>query len=635
MATPSETLRLDIQAAGPGDTITLDPNDSPFSVVTLAKIECSTPITGAAGYTIDGAGSTINDTRIYQNNIDGPAPGTVTNLTLDYLSAAANKTAILRASQGTYDLTNVNITGNHSGWAGNGGVYMSLNSQTPNNVASPPSTAELNLTNVNVSVKGQTGFTPTSGGTAFLQSWNNSAGVNITGSTFDEAGFRNSFHFATFSGTSSPPATLLGEYNITDSTFTRSSNSTVRSRGNVLESVKATFDGTNTFENGSFLDISGNVNQITFAPGSQINFNNIPADGYGIRVSETSPSGQSLLGTAVTAGAMFEFIGSGLPLKYVNSADGSFTTLPAGIGTQYNINGQTVSGLIAGGQGNDTINGNNTSDWINGDSGNDFIDGKSGADILLGGLGNDTIIGGAGNDTLNGGDGIDTISFAGGTGVTVNLAAGTATGQGIDTFSNFENLIGTNSADTLTGDANANYIDGGASGDTIDGGAGDDTIDGGAGADSIIGGTGNDSLNGGTGNSIDTINGGIGNDTIIGGQGNDLLTGGAGIDTFAYTATSPAEGNDTITDFLAGTDFLAFSKIPFGNLPFGTLNAANFQSGAGLTQATTPANTPTFVFNTTTSQLIYDLNGGTAGGTSNIAILTGVTSLSNTNITIF
>lgn len=661
MATPSELLRLAIQAAGPSDTITLDPNDSPFSVVTLAKIECSTPITGAAGYTIDGAGSVIEDTRIYQNNIDGPAPGTVTNLTLNYTSAAANTTAILRATKGTYNISNSEFNGTHSGWAGNGGVYMSLNSQTPNNNSTPPSTAQLNLTNVNVNVTGQAGFTGTtgsSGGTAFLQSWNNSGGVKIMNGNFDESGYRNSFHFATFSNTATPPTTanLLGTYEITNTTFFRAdlTKQTRRSRGNVLESVKATL-GAVVFNDGAFLDISGRADSVKFASMTQNYFDTIDG-GFGIRLSETSPSGQTLTGLPDTTGAFLNFTGPGLALKYVNPNNGQSKTLTGG---SFNINGSGFSTLTAGGQGNDTLTGDAASNWMSGDAGNDNINGADGADYLLGGEGddtinggagtssgndtidggngndslsggdgndsilggdgNDTLIGGAGSDHLSGGAGIDTLSYSTSSlGQTVNLATNTASGGQAagDVISGFENLIGGSSVDNLTGDDNANFIDGGSSGDTINGGLGDDTLLGSAGNDTLIGGGGND-----------RIDGGSQNDSIIGGDGMDTLTGGANNDSFVYN--SPTEGQDVITDFaVSGTsqDSFRFRSAAFGGIAVGTLTSANFNSTSN----------PTFLYNGVSGVLSYDSDGTNGPNAAvNIATLQGTPALTEARITIF
>jgi Ca2+-binding RTX toxin-like protein len=53
----------------------------------------------------------------------------------------------------------------------------------------------------------------------------------------------------------------------------------------------------------------------------------------------------------------------------------------------------------------------------------------------------------------------------------------------------------------------------------------------------------------------DTISGTSGNDTIFGGAGNDTMSGGAGNDTFVFRANL---GQDTVTDFVAGSDVLEF-----------------------------------------------------------------------------
>ncbi len=63
----------------------------------------------------------------------------------------------------------------------------------------------------------------------------------------------------------------------------------------------------------------------------------------------------------------------------------------------------------------------------------------------------------------------------------------------------------------------------------------------------IGGGSNTDVLFGYGGN--DTLNGGAGNDHLTGGAGNDVLTGGPGDDTFHFRF---GDGNDTITDFVAG-----------------------------------------------------------------------------------
>ena len=118
---------------------------------------------------------------------------------------------------------------------------------------------------------------------------------------------------------------------------------------------------------------------------------------------------------------------------------------------------------ITGTPGNDTLNGTGGDDVLCGLGGNDTLDGGGGDDILLGGPGSDTLRGGAGRDTA---------SFEGSTApVTVDLTAGTASGEGGDTLSDVEGVIGSPQADSITGDAGANTLDGGGGDDTIMGGA--------------------------------------------------------------------------------------------------------------------------------------------------------------------
>jgi Ca2+-binding RTX toxin-like protein len=194
------------------------------------------------------------------------------------------------------------------------------------------------------------------------------------------------------------------------------------------------------------------------------------------------------------------------------------------------------------GSGNDTVTANNDGDTLNGGAGND---------TLIGGTGNDTINGGPGNDTLVGGDGTDLATYAGAaSGVTVSLAiqdghtSQTTGGAGADVLSGFENLMGSDSGDTLKGDDNANVIQGGLGNDDLYGGSGADRLDGGGGNDTLHGNKGDDALLGGTGN--DTLYGGDGNDVLDGGTGTNALngangasgTGGGFSDTAGYLSSA-------------------------------------------------------------------------------------------------
>lgn len=210
---------------------------------------------------------------------------------------------------------------------------------------------------------------------------------------------------------------------------------------------------------------------------------------------------------------------------------------------------------------------------------------------LTGNAKNNLIWGGDGNDDMDGGDGTDTLSYTDSlSGVTIVLKGKTlSTGIGGaadgDTFKNFENIIGSDFADTLTGDAGDNVLDGGLGIDVMTGGKGNDTyvVDNSSddvieetngGVDLVeasisydlslhtnlenltltgssnINGIGNDLdnivigndginvLNGGKGN--DTLKGGAGNDTLEGGDGDDILDGGGGTDSL-----TGGKGNDS------------------------------------------------------------------------------------------
>ena len=219
------------------------------------------------------------------------------------------------------------------------------------------------------------------------------------------------------------------------------------------------------------------------------------------------------------------------------------------------ITGGPDADTLFGDAGDDTILGNagagdtnDVGDVIFGGVGNDVLDGWVGDDVLYGRGGNDVLIGAAGNDFLQGngdddsyigGDGIDTVSFELSlAGVTADLTAGTASGEGSDTFSGVENLIGSSKGDDLSGDANANVIEGLVGADTIRGEAGDDSLFGGAGKDVIDGDDGDDFLKGGSGSDIlngelgeDVVQGSSGKDTLYGGQGDDELFGQKGKDS--------------------------------------------------------------------------------------------------------
>ena len=191
-------------------------------------------------------------------------------------------------------------------------------------------------------------------------------------------------------------------------------------------------------------------------------------------------------------------------------------------------------------------------------------------------------MGGADADVLNGGDGNDTASYetsAGGVTVTINSTASGWDAAG-DILTNFENLTGSNFADTLTGDGGANTLKG------LDGN--------------------------------DQLFGLLGNDTLYGGSGLNNMTGGSGNDTFVIDASALTEGLalvDIIADFTpgAGNDILDLSDL----LASLGANAPTTDADAGLAVNVTVSGG--------TAHVYVDDNGTASGGVMHeVATLTGI-----------
>lgn len=134
----------------------------------------------------------------------------------------------------------------------------------------------------------------------------------------------------------------------------------------------------------------------------------------------------------------------------------------------------------------------------------------------------------------------------------------------------------------------------------------------------------------------DTLVGGAGADVITGGGGSDQLTGGAGADQFKFDQAPGTSNLDTITDFVCGTDKLLLSLKVYKALgtKAGAVTSAQFVQGASLTNGQDA--TDRLVFNTSNSTLYYDADGSaTAQSGVAIAVLTGITSLSATDLLIY
>ncbi len=245
------------------------------------------------------------------------------------------------------------------------------------------------------------------------------------------------------------------------------------------------------------------------------------------------------------------------------------------------------------------------------------FEGVGGIDVMRGGAGNDTMVGGSGTDFVDFSDASN--------GVFVSLFSGEATGNGYDTFSNVEGVIGSSFGDSLNGNNGDNIFYGGGGADVIYAYDGNDVIMDGAGADTVFGGVGNDTIVAGADGNVDVYNGGSGfdvvdysgmsgaisvdfisggvqgsgardqltsieqvvgtsfNDSFVGGKGDDNFVGGAGNDVFnggrGYDVMTGGAGADTFVfhsvDVLSGqikygfdtiTDFGAGDRLDFDDL---------------------------------------------------------------------
>ena len=216
--------------------------------------------------------------------------------------------------------------------------------------------------------------------------------------------------------------------------------------------------------------------------------------------------------------------------------------------------------------------------------GTDVVTGSAADNVITLGAGNDTFNASRGQDAVSGGPGIDTLGLGATAGGTFRLfdngpqslaflaLPGTG-GTGTLEASGFENVDGSNLADTITGNLLDNRLLGRNGDDFLLGAAGDDTLIGGNDNDRLRGGGGNDIIDGGNG--IDTAdyfggssnvtvnlnvtgaqNTGQGVDTltsienIIAGDGNDVLTGNGGANFLVGNGgddtLSGGGGNDTL-----------------------------------------------------------------------------------------
>jgi len=216
--------------------------------------------------------------------------------------------------------------------------------------------------------------------------------------------------------------------------------------------------------------------------------------------------------------------------------------------------------------GDDVILGSYARDQIDGGAGNDTICGLGNADTLVGGPGDDRLFGGLddyyvpddgyagdilvpgpGNDVVDLGDdpasatvddvdrpaAYDRVVFEDAPGpVTVDLSAGTATGEGTDTIvvpTYSGGIVGSAHDDVLTGTNAPDRIRGGGGDDRIRALDGDDEIEPGTGDDVVRGGEGSDFIFS-PDNGRDRFRGDDGQDFVEARGSGSAIGGGAGDD---------------------------------------------------------------------------------------------------------
>ena len=182
-----------------------------------------------------------------------------------------------------------------------------------------------------------------------------------------------------------------------------------------------------------------------------------------------------------------------------------------------------------------------------------------------------------GNDNIIGNGQTQIAFFAATNGVTVDLGAGSADGDGSvghDTFTGVNSVFGSNFNDIISGDANSNVLYGSGGNDRLDGRSGDDLL---------FGGTGSGTFAYQTGGGADTIG------DFNAGQGDLIdLTGVVGVHDLANVqAISTQIGADTVIDFGGGNKLtlsnVALADLVAGDFVFNTDNAPAIAGDLSLT----------------------------------------------------
>jgi Ca2+-binding RTX toxin-like protein len=263
---------------------------------------------------------------------------------------------------------------------------------------------------------------------------------------------------------------------------------------------------------------------------------------------------------------------SSAPATAVTTCDGRVPTIVAVAGTP-----------TTGTPGNDVILGTELGDVIDGGAGDDVVCGLDGRDTLIGGPGDDRLLGGLdgeyfpedsyegdllvpgpGDDFVDLGDDpqsglgsydgpgeYDRVSYRDAAGpVSVNLSAGTATGEGVDTIVvplHSGGIIGSAFNDALVGSEVADTIQAGGGDDFVDGRAGDDVLE-----PDRVGPQSLQAYDRTLAPGDDTVRGGDGSENVFSQLGRDRIYGDDGRDYVEADGRGSKVGGGTGRDFLRG-----------------------------------------------------------------------------------
>ncbi|RXZ38982.1 calcium-binding protein [Oxalobacteraceae bacterium CAVE-383] len=401
-------------------------------------------------------------------------------------------------------------------------------------------------------------------------------------------------------------------------------------------------------------DLGGGVWSIPVVSGQrdyaiQIEYTTVPANPqtpihqqFSMEFDVTMTTADGIVNLSQVKQFVVKDVNSANDLTFIDSTTGeSVYVLPAQ-GNSHIVHAGDAGVTIIGSNANDFLFGGAGADTINGGTGNTYLEGGGGADHLNGGVGgintagytlsatgvtvdlvagtgtggdaqgdtltniqnvigsthNDIIVASAAANNINGGGhdsiGGDTVSYAGsGTGVIIDLAAGTGTGGNAagDKLTGIQNVIGSDHNDTFFGSSEGNAFDGGLhdlnGANTVS--YANDTSGTGA-IVNLATGHGSGAAAGDSYVNIQNIIGTAFNDTFIDGAGANRYDGGVGgNDTVDYSNAGAGVTVNFVTghgagDIAEGDTFVNVQNVigsNFDDVFTAGIDSKNFNGGAG------------------------------------------------------